>query len=247
MKQHELLAVEQELKVAAQRATAKARTTFSNAEGLLGEIKVYEPLEDDGQQFPPIRRELVTTVSAELTEMWDAASKFLNATIAKETTNQGTNADIVIDEEVILSDLPATALLNLEGRLGELRVVLDAIPTNDPSKRWTWDADNGYWVAAPQVAYKTEKVMDSYVAYEATEHHPAQVQVFNKDVRVGQWTTHLQSGMISPVAKKNLMARIDALIMAVKAARQRANDTDVWERDIAGPIFEYLFSGAGLL
>lgn len=238
-KLHELLAVDSELKGEAQRASSRVQNTFDGNK-LIGQVRTYQPLEEGGEIFDDEVTVLATSVSDELTVFWAAFGSWLDASVQKESTNQQTSADIEVDGSSLAQLLPAPALLNLESKLAEIRRVYAAIPTNDPTKQWTWDEDQGCYVSHPQTTYRTRKVPKSFVAYEATPEHPAQVEMFTEDVRVGSWTTVVQSGMISPSEKRKLLARIDALLRATKKARQRANDIEVQDIHIASKLFAYI-------
>lgn len=240
-KLHEVLAVEQDLKGQAQRAMSQVKGTFGSPERFLGQVRVYEALEEGGDQFPREEKELATTVDEQLGVLRDVFGRYLDATIQKEVTNQITHADVVIGGTILFPDLPATALLNLEARLAEIRDVFRAIPTNDPTEKWYWDEDGECWKSATKIQYRTAKRMGSYVAYEATPEHPAQVEVYNEDVRVGTWATTVKSGMIHSSQKRLYLERIEALMLAVKQARQRANDVEV-EPVHMDKVFGFIFS-----
>lgn len=238
---HELLAVEPDLKAEAARVISEARSLFTEGVGRLqGFTKVYAPLEAEGDTFPDESQPVATTVSKTLDGVEAALGKFINAAVQKEISNTSATADVVIDEEVLLKDMPATALLNLEARLGEFRSVVALIPTLDPGVRWTYDEANGVYVTEPAEQYRTKKVPRAQVMYEATVEHPAQVEQYFEDVRVGELTTIQFSGRITAVAKEGLLERVDALARAVKQARQRANDTEATNREVSEAIFEYL-------
>ena len=66
------------------------------------------------------------------------------------------------------------------------------------------------------------------------------IQTYTKDVRVGTWTTVIQSGMLAPTEKARLMSRLDALLRAVRQARQRANDHEIIKEQVAERIFRYI-------
>jgi hypothetical protein len=121
-----------------------------------------------------------------------------------------------------------------------LKSVFQAIPTNDATERWEFDDQLSLWVSDPRTTYRTEKNVQAVVGYDATEEHPAQVQYVNKDIRVGEWNTVIQSGMIQPAQKREFLHRIDTLIRATKRARQRANMADVVESNLAGAIRSFL-------
>lgn len=244
-KLHELLAVEPGLRAQAQRAANKAKSIFTDGrERLIGRIRTYQPTDEEGERFEDEIEMLVTTVSAELAEFGTAFSAWIDAAVQKEVTNQGTGAAVMIDDNAIIENLPATALLNLESKLVEIRQIYAAVPVNDAAQQWDWDDDLGCYTSRPRVTYRTKKVPKSHVLYEATPEHPAQVEMFTEDVRVGTWTTAFHSGAFTPQERRERLARIDTLLRAIKAARQRANNVDVTSIHVAEVIFKYIDRGA---
>lgn len=240
-KLHELLAVESDLKAAAQRSLSHMRGVFTDGVSrFVGQARKYQPLDETGETFADEVTVLATTVSDELATMRLAFGRWLDASIQKEVTNAGTLADVVVDGTVLIEGLPAPALLNLESKLAELRRAYAAIPTNDPAEQWRFDAQLGCYVSALRTTYKTKKTPRSHVAYEATSEHPAQVKIFNEDIRVGTWTTIVHSGGLAPAGKQHLLDRIDVLARAVKTARQRANSIDAEVIRVANVLFDYI-------
>lgn len=246
-KLHEVLAVEPQLKAAAERAISTAKSAFTKSERFTGQVKTYTPLEEEGEQRPGEATRVATTVAKELAELEAAFGRWLDAAIQKEVTNQGTSAEVLLGRGTFISELPATALLNLESKLEALRAVYAAIPTNDPSESWWWDDSIGKWVSPERITYAGRKVTRPLVLYEATREHPAQVTTYNEDIRVGEWKTRIFSGMLSPEDKRARLERLDELLQAVKKARQRANDCEVVEISVAERIFAYINEGADLL
>lgn len=240
-KLHELLAVEPDLKAEAQRLAKKVLGIFGSESALVGKIRTYQPLEEGGQTFADEITELATKVGDELAGWEVAFSAWLDAATQKEVTNQGTSANVVVDGTTLFESMPATALLNLESKLAEIRQIFNAIPTNDPTEHWEWDEQQDCWVSRERISYRTHKAMRSHVAYHATEQHPAQVETYTEDIRAGVWTSILQSGMLSPVEKQARLKRIDTLIRAVKQARQRANDIDVVNVQLGQKLFDYIW------
>jgi hypothetical protein len=238
-KLHELLAVEPDLKAEATRALNDAVALFREGQvRLIGQIRTYRPLEEAGEEFADEITELATTVEDELDVFAKAMSKWINAAVQKEKTNMLTEASVDLD--VGLQELPATALLNLEARLQEIRKVYAAIPTLDPSEQWEWNEVEGEWVSKTRISYKTKKIPKALVLYEATEEHPAQVQAYNEDVRAGEWETIIRTGMFTKVEKQRRLERIDKLQREVKKARQRANDIEAISLEVGESIFEYI-------
>jgi hypothetical protein len=240
-KLHELLAVEGDLKSRAQQAKNAITKLFVDGSGrFVGRVITYQV--DEGEDpRPPEITELGTTVDEEIGSLEGVYGAWLDVAIQKEVTNQGTAANIVIDgQEILNQTLPAPALLNLEAKLTELRMIYAAIPILDPSERWEWNEDRGQFISADRVTNITKKVPQKLTLAEATEHHPAQVQAYHEDVKIGTRTTTLYSGMISPRQKTVILDRLDKLIRAVKEARQRANDIEINDVKVSAAIFDYL-------
>ena len=79
------------------------------------------------------------------------------------------------------------------------------------------------------------------ILYEATTEHPAQVEMYTEDVKVGEWRTIKFSGALPAQEKNQLIARIRRLQEAAKFARESANGIDVEQQKTADKIFGYLF------
>lgn len=243
-KLHELLAVEPDLKAAAQREVSAIKGLFAQGQvRLLGEVRIYAPLDETGDKFPDEITELATTVEAELAGFELAYGPWIDAAIQKEATNQQASATILIDGEEMIT-LPATGLLNLEGKLAEIRKAYDAIPTLDPTEQWTFDKARGHYMSRERTSFRTKKLPRRFVKAEATKEHPAQVEVWTEDVRVGTWRKIVHSGMMTPVDKEERLRRIDLLIRVVRQARQRANTAEVVPIAVAERLFDYINLGA---
>lgn len=240
-KLYELLAVELSLKKRAQQALSQIKGLFASGRGrFTGQIRHYEPLEEDGEELADEITILATSVDKELSELAVAFSPWLNVAVQKEITNAGTGANVIVGEEVVFEGLPAPALLNLEKKLDELKAVYSAIPTNDPAERWTYNGQQDCYVSPERVTYRGKKVPRSFVQCEATKEHPAQVTVYYEDIRVGTWRSTILSGMLSPQRKQQMLERIGFLAIAVKQARHRANAIDVVTDEIAPKVFEFI-------
>jgi hypothetical protein len=240
-KLHEVLAVEADLRATAQRTFQRLISLFSEGRSrLVGQSRKYQPLEESGEPHEDEITAMGTTVERELDLLQQDYSAWIDAAMQKEVTNQSTNADVVIGDRVLLEGLPATALLNLEGKLAELRRIYSSIPTYDPTERWEWDEQVEGYMSAPRITYRTKKVLKNHVKAEATKEHPAQVEVFTEDVREGTWTTVIQSGMLAPSEKREMLSRLDKLIRAVKQARQRANDVDAEDIHVGKVLFDFI-------
>jgi hypothetical protein len=239
-KLHELIAVEPDLKDRAIKSAAQVGQAFQNTGKFLGQTRKYTPANDGGQQLPFENKEVETSVAIQLARLRKDFGAWVDAAVQKEVTNTTATSKVVIGGTEYT--LPATALLNLENKLSQLRGVYAAIPTNDTSERWHWDEAERQWVSDPVETIRTSKKAERFVKYDATKEHPAQVDIIQVDVRDGTWATNKRSGMMAPAKKQEYLDRLDDLLLTVKKARQRANDVDADTMKISEALFKHIES-----
>ncbi len=243
-KLHELLAVEGDLSNTADKVIAEAVNTFTKKnEHFAGQVRAVKMFDVNREgENSTEEKALVTTVQKKLDYVGGIVAKYWDAILRKEQTNQNARADLIFDGEVVYKDLPATFLLGMESRLKKLRVIYEAVPTLNPNVVWELDpaAGEGVYRSPMTVNMRTEKTVKHKVLYEASKEHPAQIEKWTEDVPIGRIESTSTSGMFTPAEKSHVIGRIDALIRAVKQARQRANDTKVENTEIGAKLFELI-------
>lgn len=243
---HEILAVEGDLEATFKKIIAEGSDTFTKKGPHFMESTRTVEMMDDGRSHENTVEvsPMVETVLNKLRYVAGHSRRYFNAFAAKERTNQDARADLMLDGEVLIDDVPATMLLGLEKRLGSFRDMCSKIPTLDPGIDWIEDltaVDPGVSInKLDEERFKTEKSVQHKVVTEATDHHPAQVERWQEDRPVGKIKIRHRSSMMSPLEKSRILERCDELIREVKKARQRANKAEVVNMDIASPIFKYL-------
>lgn len=247
-KLHELLAVNANLKGQADQCRQGLIETFNKKRHHFGEkLVTFQPIEEGAQPVTEEQSDLQTTVNKELAWVSDSIANSLDVAYQISRSNQTAVASIILEDGTTLaSDVPATALLELEQRLSEIHGLASQIPTLDPAKGFRPDSDRGkdIYVARPDNRPRTKKTPKVLVLAPATDKHPAQVQVYNEDVPVGTQTTIEWSGLITPAAKSEILNRIEEVRRAVKAARSRANSVDVdTKARIGNRLLSYVFNG----
>jgi len=145
-----------------------------------------------------------------------------------------------------LTQVPATQLLQLDKRLGELQQLVAGIPTLDPAKGFTPDPDRGAAIFKARETKKrrTKKDVVAIQMTPTTKEHPGTAQLINKDIEVGTIVENEWSGLITPNTKAIMLGRVEELRRAVKQARSRANDIEVTEVKIGRVVLDYVFSPA---
>lgn len=190
-------------------------------------------------------RKVTTTVAETLRYALNVFANAEDLQYQKNATNRVASADVLWNGEVLLANMPVDELLGLEARLVKVKELFETMPTMAGSKNWRPDPDQGvgvYRVVQPEVNTKTEKVMVPVVLAPATDKHPAQVKESTRDVVVGSVTTVVRSGCCTTNQKANALALIDRLMVEVKQARMRANQTEVVSGSVGAPLVALLMS-----
>lgn len=238
-----ILAVEKTAKSEGEKALTEAYQTVQKAPLLSGISRTYQPRDDDGDTLPSESELVQKNVEGVLESVSKGMERLFDVTFTKDSGNREAVADVVVDGNTLLTDVPVTYLLFLEKKLVDLKTFVSKLPVLDPSVRWAEDGQEpGVWASEKTTTTKTKKVPRNHVLAEATDKHPAQVQMFTEDVIVGDWTTVKFSGAIPAARRATLVARVNALSDAVKVARESANATDVADRKAGDAIFGYLFA-----
>jgi hypothetical protein len=238
----QIIAVKQGVAAKAKAEETRLFRLLSVPSIFAGLNKSYQPKDEEGDQLPPESTKVQTSVDAILDELANVLTRNFDVTATQETANATAKADVVVDGKAVLKNVPVTYLLFLEKQLVDIGTFVGKIPVLDPAVTWNQDADNGGYRSAPVATTRTKKVMRNWVRAEATDRHPAQVDVFNEDVIVGTWTKIDFSGAVPATRKAELAGRVDALLRAVKFAREEANSTEVTDVEVGSKVFSYLFS-----
>lgn len=244
---HELLAVEGDREGNARRVLAEAKDTFGKPNKFVATIKSYEAFDENDQVLPDESTAMTTTVNEKLEYLAKFVGGYYDVVFEKDSANQRAVADVVVDGFPIVKDAPVTWLLGMETKLRDLRKTFEGIKTLEASTYW--EAAPGYEKANvvrekyPEIVFTTKRQTLHKVLYEATDHHPAQIETWHEDVKAGRKTTTNWSGLISSADLSSLLGRTDKLIQAFKKARQRANNEKVEKAEVGIVIFDYLFNG----
>jgi hypothetical protein len=239
---HQILAAEKGVKGRAERDLTNAYHTLQRTALLGGVSRTYQPVDDDGEKLPPESTLVQVNTADVIASVGKALTELFDVVLTKDAANQAATADVTVDGRVILPDVPVTTLLFLEKKLTDLHTFVLKLPTLDPADMWHYDPNRGYYATDQVQSRRTEKLPQFQVAYEATEHHPAQVHMHNRDITVGTWTTVKFSGALPAARVAELRDRVVALQKAVTEARQKANETPVTDRRMGEQVMDFLFN-----
>jgi hypothetical protein len=241
-KLNQIIAVEKGVKSKSFQDLTEAHHAVQKPALLSGISRVYQPKDEEGEQLPPESTKVQVKVEEILRDMAATITRLFDVTATKDWANCSARADVTVDGQPLLRDVPVTYLLFLEKQLTDLHTFVKKLPVLDAAEAWTFDASADCYRTEAVRTIRTKKVPRNHVKAEATEHHPAQVEVYYEDIPVGYWSTTKFSGALAARRAHELADRVEKLQAAVKFAREEANSAEVTDERVGAAIFGYLFS-----
>lgn len=239
-KLNQIVAVMNGKKTETERALTELHKKSQKSELFNGMRRYYKPLDDEGETLPPEVKNVQEDANEVLAEAANILGNLIDVVATQDTNNCQAKADVVVDGQVLLSDVPVTHLLFLEKQLIDFHTFVNKLPTLELNERWTWDEQTGEWVSEHYQTNRTQKELKHKVLYEATHEHPAQVEKWTVDAVVGQWDIQKFSTAMPLARKKELASRVKKVQEAVKFARETANNMEVTQVKLADKLFGYL-------
>ena len=240
-KLNQIIAVEKGIKSKSFQELTEAHHGVQKPALLSGISRAYQPKDEDGEQLPPESTKVQIRTEEILREVAATLTRLFDVTATKDATNCVAKANVVVDGTTLLADVPVTYLLFLEKQLTDLHTFIKKLPVLDAAEAWTFNDSADCWSTEPVRTIRTKKVPRNHVKAEATEKHPAQVEVYYEDIPVGYWTTVKFSGALPAKRVSELLDRVEKLQNAVKFAREEANNTEALDRHVGETVFGYLF------
>ncbi|MEU7822570.1 hypothetical protein [Catellatospora sp. NPDC049133] len=241
-KLNQIIAIEKGIKSRSFQDLTEAHHAVQKPALLSGISRTYQAKDEEGEQLPPESTKVQTRAEDVLRQIGTTLSRLFDVTATKDATNCVARADVVVDDRVLLSDVPVTYLLFLEKQLTDLHTFVKKLPVLDAAESWMFSDSADCWSTEPVRTIRTKKVPRNHVKAEATEKHPAQVEVYYEDIAVGYWTTVKFSGALPAKRVSTLLERVEKLQQAVKFAREEANNAEAVDKHVGDRVFGYLFA-----
>jgi hypothetical protein len=248
-KLHELLAAEKTPTSAWNALREDTLKKFKNPEhffeghsrslAMINDSPENKAVEAQNREEKPV----TTTVFDTLEYALDIFARAEDLQAQKNATNHVAVGQVEFRGQVILKDVPVDELLGLEARLVKIREVYASVPTLDATKHWIPAEGQGHGVwqtKFPEETTKTEKRVTPVVMSPATDKHPAQIQAVASDTVVGKFTKVHRSGAATALQKAEALKRVDELLVEIKRARMRANETEVVKTKVAEVLVNLL-------
>lgn len=176
-----------------------------------------------------------STVREWLGYTFEVATQYLTAKLDQESTNcSGTaKAELIIDG-VNYGLLTSGELMALKGFFEQqaLKDMLESQPTISLSERWSPSTNPEYTkrgiLESPVQEWldkETEKVQE--VSWDPSGKQPGIIVNISKTIEKAEVTRQLFTGEISHIEKAEMLARLTKITLAIKAALEKANNTEV--------------------
>jgi len=239
-KLNQIIAVEKGVKSKSFQELTEAHHAVQKPALLSGLARSYQPKDEEGEQLPAESTKVQVRTEEVLRQISASLTRLFDVTATKDATNCVAKADVVVDDERLLKDVPVSTLLFLEKQLTDLHTFIRKLLVLDAAETWAFNDSADCWSTEPVRTLRTKKVPRNHVKAEATEKHPAQVEVYYEDITVGHWTTVKFSGALPAKRVSELLERIEKLQHAVKFAREEANSAEAVDRKIGDKVLGYL-------
>ncbi len=251
---HQLLAVKKGLAQRANEIFGETATILKKVHFFQGSLKTYQHFDEAEAKdvavaavIPAEKEPLGYTVKDKLTWFTKEYGRLVDVDYQIDKSNKVASGSIQLDG-LELTDIPASFLLDLIGHLTKLRVLYGGIPVLDPKHNWDEAPGMGKGVFAAQddeVTYRTRKAPKHEILYDATPEHPAQIEKWHEDVRIGKYTKKLWSGALTVNQKSALLQRLDKLLEAAKISLSKANEQEHSTEKISTALFAWIHKDPG--
>ena len=242
MKLHQIIASAKDIKGRSEKELTAIYHDFKKPDLYAGHTRTYTSLADGGESLQPENKPVLRNAAEQVEAVRGLLAEQVNLQASIDTANQRAEADVVVGGQVLLSKVPVNTLLYLEHRLKGIAEMLNDAPVLTDGVEWAPDSSPGrYRAVNAEVTYRTTKTPERFVKAEASDKHPAQVDILYLDKVVGTWTKIAQSGALHPTRRRTLHRRVNTLLDAVKSAREEANTVVVTDSRVGDTLATYLF------
>lgn len=239
-KLNQIIAIEKSIKSRSFSELTEAHQSLQKPNLLNGITRNYRPKDEEGEVLPTESTRVQIRAEEIIRQTADIMTALFDVTATKDWANCEARADIAIGERILLKQVPVSYLLFLEKQLTDLSTFIRKLPMLDAAESWQFDPSANAYATEPIQTLRTKKVPRNHVKAEATDKHPAQVEVYYEDITVGYWRTIKYSGALPTQRVHELQSRIRKLQQAIKFAREEANSHEVSEQKAGEKIFSYL-------
>ena len=117
MKLNQVIAITNGVKKSSLAEFTNVHKTLQRNDAFTGFRREYSPVDEEGERLNPENKLIQETVEGNILAASVSLRKLFNVVSTQEFANTNAKADVVVDDVVVLNDVPVTYLLFLEKQL----------------------------------------------------------------------------------------------------------------------------------
>ena len=130
---NQIVAIEKSIKSRSFQELTEAHHALQKPTLLSGISRIYRPKDEEGEQLPPESTKTQIKADDILRQTAEILTRLFDVTATKDWANGNARADIVVDDKVLVAQVPVTYLLFLEKQLVDLLTFARKLPILDAS------------------------------------------------------------------------------------------------------------------
>jgi hypothetical protein len=146
---NQIIAVEKGIKSRSFAELTEAHHGLQKTALLAGISRTYQPKDEEGEQYPAESTRVQVRAEDVLRETAATLTRLFDVTATKDWANCVAKADVKVDGNVLLADVPATYLLFLEKQLTDLHTFVTKLPVLDAGESWVFEQAADCWATEP--------------------------------------------------------------------------------------------------
>lgn len=241
-KLHQLIAVAKGKKARSQSVMTESYQRLQKPELFAGMSRKYRPKDEEGEVFPSEEKRVTYTAKKAVEDFRQPFIDALDITATIDAANLKATADVVVNGVVVLKGVSVMTLLYLEKRLEDLHTFVNKLPVLSSTEEWTYSEEQALYKTRTRETRSTKKTPRVITKAEATEHHPAQTELYYEDVTQGHWEQTDYSGAVDATTKARYVKHVQQLIEAVKVAREEANGAEATDVKVGEALVNFVFA-----
>ena len=131
---NQIIAIEKGVKSRSFQELTEAHQELQKPALLSGIARTYRPKDEEGEQFPPESTRVQIRADDVIRQTVRVLTQLFDVTATKDWANTRARADVVVDGQTLLTQVPATYLLFLEKQLVDLHTFVKKLPVLDAAE-----------------------------------------------------------------------------------------------------------------
>lgn len=135
-KLNQIIAIANGKKAAATAAITEIYKVLQKPDLFGGFTRVYQPNDDEGEKLPSETKIVQQTVAANLRAAQEQLIELFDTIATQEVANCEAKADIVVNGQVLATQVPVSLMLFLEKQVDNIKALITKLPVLSTDTNW---------------------------------------------------------------------------------------------------------------